>query len=123
MCKLAASSIPGRNLDLTLDGGDGVQRQIADILDVYKKDFPAPAAPAQSAAVVRHAAQASAPVELEVTFEEVIASDDDFRRRLSIHNREAEEHEATEIRNFLNSRIQWLTDELDATGLAAKARH
>ena len=103
-----------------MDGGDGILRQIAEIMELYKRDFPAPPEQASKSSMVRHL-QASGPEELEVTFEEVVTSDDDFRRRLAQHNKEAEEHEATEIKNFLNSKIQWLVDELDAHGLPAKA--
>ena len=105
-----------------MDGGEGIQRQLGDVSELYKKDFPPPPEPsATSAAVVRHPAAPGLDLEVKMS-DDVIENDEDFKRRLALHSKLAEEHEATEIRNYLNSRIQWLTDELDSASIAAKAR-
>ena len=124
LCKLAGNAIPGKSLDLSTDG-EIIKKQIDEAEELYKKDFPlAPVATMMSAHTVRHAAVSGSASgsELEVKVADAaIESSEDYMEKLAAHNKEAATHELTEIRTYLNSRIQWVTDELDSSSIAAKA--
>lgn len=108
MCKLAETSVPGKALNLT-SKDDVLAKALDSIRERYSSDFPPVVDNLQTVAPkVVHA-------ELEVTNENLIETEPEYRQRLAAFNESATFHETQAATQYICARVEFVIDDLSPT--------